>query len=139
MPPRLGAFLAIVFWGLSFVATKAALRELSPITLIATRFALGLALLLVLLRARRVPLLPPRDVWRALALMGFVGVFVHQLLQSFALTMTGAINAGWLIGLTPLWSAALSAWLLRERFPPAKVAGGSGRPGSPCPPPEEIC
>ncbi len=123
MPPRFGAFLAIVFWGLSFVATKAALRELSPITLITTRFALGLALLLVLLRAWRVPLLPPRDVWRALALMGFVGVFVHQLLQSFALTMTGAINAGWLIGLTPLWSAALSAWLLRERFPPAKVGG----------------
>lgn len=123
MPPRLGAFLAVVFWGLSFVATKAALRELSPVTLITTRFGLGVALLLALLRARQVPLLPPRAAWRALALMGFVGVFVHQLLQSFALTMTGAINAGWLIGLTPLWSAALAAWLLRERFPPAKVAG----------------
>jgi drug/metabolite transporter (DMT)-like permease len=123
MPPRLGAFLAVVFWGLSFVATKAALRELSPITLVTTRFALGVALLLVLLRARRVPLLPPREAWGALALMGFVGVFFHQILQSFALTMTGAINAGWLIGLTPLWSAALSAWLLRERFPPAKLAG----------------
>ena len=123
MPPRLGAFLAVVFWGLSFVATKAALRELSPVTLITTRFGLGVALLLALLRARQVPLLPPREAWRALALMGFVGVFVHQLLQSFALTMTGAINAGWLIGLTPLWSAALAAWLLRERFPPAKVAG----------------
>jgi len=123
MPPRLGAFLAVVFWGLSFVATKAALRELSPITLVATRFALGVALLLVLLRARRVPVLPPRELWGALALMGFVGVFVHQMLQSFALTMTGAISTGWLIGLTPLWSAVLAAWLLRERFPPAKVAG----------------
>jgi drug/metabolite transporter (DMT)-like permease len=123
MPPRLGALLAVVFWGLSFVATKAALREVSPITLITTRFALGVALLLSLLRARSIPLLPPREAWRALALMGLVGVFVHQILQSFALTMTGAINAGWLIGLTPLWSAALSAWLLRERFPAAKVAG----------------
>jgi drug/metabolite transporter (DMT)-like permease len=123
MPPRLGAFLAVVFWGLSFVATKAALRELSPITLVATRFALGVALLLVLLRARGVPVLPPRELWGSLALMGFVGVFVHQMLQSFALTMTGAISAGWLIGLTPLWSAVLSAWLLRERFPPAKLAG----------------
>jgi drug/metabolite transporter (DMT)-like permease len=123
MPPRLGAFLAVVFWGLSFVATKAALRELSPITLITTRFALGVALLLVLLQLRRVPVLPPRELWGALALMGFVGVFVHQILQSFALTMTGAISTGWLIGLTPLWSAVLSAWLLRERFPPAKVAG----------------
>jgi drug/metabolite transporter (DMT)-like permease len=123
MPPRLGAFLAVVFWGLSFVATKAALRELSPITLITTRFALGVALLLVLLQLRRVPVLPPRELWGTLALMGFVGVFVHQMLQSFALTMTGAISTGWLIGLTPLWSAVLSAWLLRERFPPAKVAG----------------
>jgi len=123
MPPRLGALLAIVFWGLSFVATKAALRELSPITLVSTRFALGVALLLGLLRARHVPVLPPRDVWPSLALMGFVGVFVHQILQSFALTMTGAISAGWLIGLTPIWSAVLSAWMLRERFPPAKVAG----------------
>jgi drug/metabolite transporter (DMT)-like permease len=123
MPPRLGAFLAVVFWGLSFVATTAALRELSPITLVATRFALGVALLLVLLRARGVPLLPPRELWGSLGLMGFVGVFVHQMLQSFALTMTGAISAGWLIGLTPLWSAVLSAWLLRERFPPAKLAG----------------
>jgi drug/metabolite transporter (DMT)-like permease len=123
MPPRLGAFLAVMFWGLSFVATKAALRELSPITLITTRFALGVALLLVLLQLRRVPVLPPRELWGTLALMGFVGVFVHQILQSFALTMTGAISTGWLIGLTPLWSAVLSAWLLRERFPPAKVAG----------------
>jgi drug/metabolite transporter (DMT)-like permease len=123
MPPRLGAFLAVVFWGLSFVATKAALRELSPITLVATRFALGVALLLVLLRARGFPVLPPRELWGSLALMGFVGVFVHQMLQSFALTMTGAISAGWLIGLTPLWSAVLSAWLLRERFLPAKLAG----------------
>lgn len=123
MPPRLGAFLAIVFWGISFVATKAALRELSPVTLVATRFALGVGLLLVLLRLRGVPVLPPRELWGTLALMGFVGVFVHQIMQSFALTMTGAISAGWLIGLTPLWSALLSAWLLRERFPPLKLAG----------------
>src|SRR6266850_6830487 len=83
LPPRAAALMAVILWGLSFVATKAALREISPITLIATRFALGLALLLVLLRARRVPLLPPRDAWPALALMGFVGVFVHQLMQSY--------------------------------------------------------
>ena len=33
MPPRLQALLAIVVWGISFVATKAALREVSPPTL----------------------------------------------------------------------------------------------------------
>jgi drug/metabolite transporter (DMT)-like permease len=37
--------------------------------------------------------------------------------------MTSAVHTGWLIGLTPLWSAALSALLLHERFGPMKVLG----------------
>jgi drug/metabolite transporter (DMT)-like permease len=35
---RLAAAGAIVLWGVSFVATKAALKEISPVTLIFTRF-----------------------------------------------------------------------------------------------------
>ena len=48
--------------------------------------------------------------------MGFVGVFVHQMLQAHALTLTSAIEPGWLIGVTPIWSAVLAAFFLRERF-----------------------
>lgn len=118
LPPRFAAFLAVVFWGISFVATKAALREVAPVTLIFTRFAIGALVLLALVRR-----LPPRDSWGALALMGFVGVFVHQMLQAYALTMTTAMNTGWLIGLTPIWSAVLSAFLLRERMGFWKVIG----------------
>ena len=116
--PRLLAFLAVIFWGISFVATKAALGEVSPITLVTTRFAIGALLLLALVRR-----LPPRKEWAPLALMGFVGVFIHQMLQSFALTMTSASSTGWLIGLTPIWSAVLSAILLRERFSALKILG----------------
>jgi drug/metabolite transporter (DMT)-like permease len=123
MPPRLSAFLAIVLWGLSFVATKAALRELSPVTLIFTRFALGTALLVGTLAARRRPVVPPPASWGALALMGFVGIFVHQLLQSYGIGMTSAVHAGWIIGLIPIWSALIAALFLRERFGAAKVAG----------------
>lgn len=123
MPPRLGAFFAIVLWGISFVATKAALREISPITLIFTRFALGTLLLLGMLLLRGEPPIPPRDSWWPLACMGFVGVFVHQLLQSYGLTMTSAVHTGWLIGLIPIWSAVLSAVVLRERFGPGKLSG----------------
>jgi drug/metabolite transporter (DMT)-like permease len=115
---RFLAFVAIVFWGISFVATKAVLKEISPVTLIAMRFAIGAVLLLGIVRE-----LPPRAEWLPLALMGFVGVFVHQMLQSFALTMTSATSTGWLIGLTPIWSALLSAILLRERFGGWKIVG----------------
>jgi drug/metabolite transporter (DMT)-like permease len=118
MRPRLGAFIAIIFWGISFVATKAALREVSPVTVITVRFVIGAILLLLIVRK-----LPPRDAWPQLALMGFVGVFIHQMLQSYALTMTSATHTGWLIGITPIWSALLSLFLLRERFGLLKIVG----------------
>ena len=123
MPPRLGALLAVVFWGVSFVATKAVVRELSPTALVFTRAGLGTLLLLAILALRRRPALPPREALLPLAAMGFVGVAFHQLLQAHALTLTSAVNTGWLIGLIPLWSAVLSALLLRERFGAGKVAG----------------
>jgi drug/metabolite transporter (DMT)-like permease len=123
MPPRLGALLAIVFWGVSFVATKAVVAEISPTTLIFSRAGLGSLLLCAFLALRRQPVLPPRDALGPLALMGFVGVAFHQLLQAYALRLTSAVSTGWLIGLIPVWSALLAAVLLRERFGPRKIAG----------------
>lgn len=123
MPPRLGVLLAIVFWGVSFVATKAVIAEISPIALVFSRAGLGSALLLGLLAARGEAFLPPRDAWAVLAAMGFVGVAFHQTLQAYALTLTSASNTGWLIGLTPIWSALLAAWTLRERFSAQKLLG----------------
>jgi drug/metabolite transporter (DMT)-like permease len=121
--PRLGILAAIVMWGISFVATKAVLREISPIALICGRFALGTGLLVLILALRGHPLIPPPDAWAPLAVMGFFGVFVHQMLQANALTMTSAIHAGWLIGLIPIWSALLAATFLGERFGAVKVLG----------------
>jgi drug/metabolite transporter (DMT)-like permease len=123
MPPRLAAFVAVVLWGLSFVATRIVLRELPPVPLVFARFGLGAALLAGVLAARGRPLVPPRREWPALALLGFVGIFVHQLLQSHALTLTTAVRTGWLIGVVPIWSALLAALFLHERFGVAKVAG----------------
>jgi len=120
---RLAAFSAVVMWGVSFVATKAALREVSPVTLIFTRFALGVAVLFLILKLRRESLIPPRDTWPMLALMGFVGIFVHQMVQAHALTLTTAVRTGWLIGLTPIWSAVLAAAFLGESFGPRKILG----------------
>ncbi|HEY2830399.1 MAG TPA: DMT family transporter, partial [Thermoanaerobaculia bacterium] len=121
IPPRAGALIAVVFWGISFVATKVVLREISFVTLIFFRF--GVAAVLLNLVVRR---MPPKDSWRPLALMGFIGVFVHQMVQAYALTLTSATHAGWLIGLTPVWSAILAAIVLRERFGLWKIVGLTG-------------
>jgi len=121
--PHAAALIAVVVWGISFVASKAALREISPVTLIFTRFAIGTALLTIMVHLRGSPLLPPRDTWPALALMGFVGIFAHHMLQASGLTLTTAVHTGWLIGVIPIWSAVLSALLLKERFGAMKIAG----------------
>jgi drug/metabolite transporter (DMT)-like permease len=126
LPPRVALFITVVLWGSGFVATKAALREVSPVTLIVVRFALGTSLLLWLVRLRSHNLVPPRGDWPTLALMGFMGIFVHQLLQAVGLTMATAVHTGWLIGLIPIWSALLSALLLKERFGALKLAGLAG-------------
>jgi drug/metabolite transporter (DMT)-like permease len=123
MSPRLGVLFAVLFWGVSFVATKAAVAEISPITLVFARAALGATLLLTILRLRSEPLVPPRQMWRSLFVMGFVGVAFHQLLQAYALTLTSAVNTGWLIGVTPIWSALFAAIKLRERIVGTKLAG----------------
>jgi drug/metabolite transporter (DMT)-like permease len=120
---RAGALVAVIFWGTSFVATKVLLRELSPIPIVFARSALGSIFLTGILLLRHQPLVPPRDTWKWLALMGFLGVFLQQALQAQALTLTSAMNTGWLIGLIPLWTAILARIFLGERFGGAKVAG----------------
>jgi len=113
----------VTFWGLSFVATKVALAEMSPVSLLFTRFGLGVVALHAILLVRRERLLPPRASWRMLALLGFVGVFVHQMIQVHGLVLTTAVRTGWLIGVIPIWSALLAAIGLRERFGPKRVLG----------------
>ena len=120
---RIAALAAVVLWGVSFVATKAALREVSPITLIFTRFALGVAVLILVLKLTRQSFVPPRASWPILALMGFVGIFLHQIVQAHGLTLTTAVRTGWLIGVTPIWSAVLGAIFLKEGFGTRKVLG----------------
>ena len=67
---RLAVLLAIVMWGVSFVATKAVLRELTPIELIFGRVVMGSSVLLGRLAARRERLpLSPR-AWANFALLG---------------------------------------------------------------------
>lgn len=123
VPPRLGVAAAVVMWGASFVATKSVLAELRPVEIVLGRAALGAATLASLLAIRRRSLTLPGSTWPVLALLGFVGVFFHQMIQAHGLILTSAMNTGWLVGLIPIWSALLAALFLRERFSPGKVAG----------------
>lgn len=105
------AFVAVVLWGGSFVATRRALEAFTPQGLVFLRLAIALPLLTAFLRLRGAPYLPAgRDLrtglWLGLILALHMGIQAHGLLH------TSAIHTGWIIGFTPA-AIAVGAWLFR--------------------------
>lgn len=104
---------AVVAWGASFVALRAALHWLNPFGVVAARLGMGAALLWIILAVQRRPLLPhPRDRWICLVL-GLV-LSAHALLQAHGLLYTSAGHTGWIIGFIPV-CVAFGAHLLRQQ------------------------
>ena len=119
------ALWATIIWGFSFIATKIALKELSPFTLTAVRFGIGgLLLLLVQVRQNRnfFKAFSGKD-WLHVFLLAVVGVTGHTLLQSYGLLYTTAVDTGWIIAVYPIFIAIGGRLFLGEIITRRKVAG----------------
>lgn len=121
--PILEALMAVTAWGVSFVATKVALKYLSPTTVVWMRFAMGVAVLGVAVGLRRQFAVPSRRDLYYLAGLGFIGIAFHQWLQSTALLTTQATNTSWIVATTPIFMALLGAAALREPLNLTQAAG----------------
>ena len=114
---------AVIVWGASFIATKIALRDVSPLTVVWTRFAIGTLVLVVFAAARRERVrISPRDL-AACALLGLQGITFHQWLQSTALVTSSAATSGWIVASTPVFIAVLGWLVIGERLSAAQAAG----------------
>lgn len=120
---RIGLALTVIFWGGFFVAIKVLLRELNPAVITAVRFAMGVAILaavgarrgrLHLPRVREVPLL---------ALLGFLGIALHQWLQATGLQTASASVTSWIVATIPVYVALLGWLILHERMGMRRVSG----------------
>lgn len=108
--------LAVTAWGGSFVATKVALHQVSPATIIWLRFGMGVIILGLAVLARRQFALPN---WRELgyfALLGFLGITFHQWLQANGLKTAQATTTAWIVATTPIFIALLGWLVLREKL-----------------------
>jgi drug/metabolite transporter (DMT)-like permease len=110
------ALFAVTVWGASFIATKVALRDVSPITVVWMRFAMGVIILGIAVAVRAQFTLPKRDEWRYYALLGFLGITFHQWLQSTALLTSRASTTAWIVATTPVFMALLGWLALKERL-----------------------
>jgi drug/metabolite transporter (DMT)-like permease len=119
------ALWAVIIWGFSFIATKIALKGLSPFTLTTLRFGIGgLLLLLVQLTRNRdfFKAFSGKD-WFHILLLAVVGVAGHTLLQSYGLLHTTAIDTGWIIAVYPIFITIGGRLFLGEVITGRKVAG----------------
>lgn len=119
------ALWAIIFWGISFIATKIALREIHPFMLLTLRYAIG-ALLLFLFQYRRdrtfLKQFAYRD-WIHIVILATVGVSGLGLLQAYGLIYTSAINTGWIIAINPILITVAARFFLHEAITARKIAG----------------
>ncbi|MBI5936119.1 MAG: DMT family transporter [Chloroflexi bacterium] len=121
--PTISALFSVVIWGATFVATKIALTEVSPATIIWIRFGIGVLILGATVLARRQFAIPAASDLGMLALLGFVGVTFHQWLQATGLQTTRATNTAWIVATIPVFTALLGWLFLKEKMGWFRVGG----------------
>lgn len=119
----LEAIFAVTAWGASFIATKLALREVSPITVVWLRFAMGVAILGAAVVLRRQLAFPTRRDLGYFALLGFLGITFHQWLQSTGLVTSQASTTAWIVATTPVFMALLGWLFLKEKLGSLRIGG----------------
>jgi drug/metabolite transporter (DMT)-like permease len=113
---------AVLLWGTSFVATKAALSGFAPMTVIWLRMVM--ASLLVLALRKRIPAPSYRTGdWKILLFLCLMQPCGYFLLEGYAISLTTSSQAGMISALVPLL-VIVGAWgILKE---PLSFKGGTG-------------
>ena len=114
---------AVVAWGASFIATKVALQEISPATVVWLRFGIGVFILGLAALWRGQLALPQKKDIPYFALLGFIGITFHQWLQSTGLVTAQASTTAWIVATTPIFMALLGWLVLREKLTKYQILG----------------
>ena len=122
-PAYLELTFAAVAWGISFIATKAAVAEVPPPVVVWLRFTIGLVILLVFILSRGLLKLPTFKDGVYFALLGFIGITFHQWLQSTGLVTSQASTTSWIVSTAPIFIALLAWIFLHEKLGLIAVTG----------------
>lgn len=119
--------IATAIWGLAFVAQKAAMAHMGPLTFSGTRFLLGGVALLpfALIELRRKAVRPshftPR-LWLQIAVL-CAAFFAGSILQQYGLAQTSVTNSGFLTALYVLFVPLIAFVVLRAKPHPIIYLG----------------
>jgi drug/metabolite transporter (DMT)-like permease len=117
------ALLFCVLWASGFVAIKIALRDAPPLSLMASRFLVAGAGLLLLARARGARLPSGWREWRRLAVLGLLNNVLYLGTTAVLLQHISAGMGAVLASTNPLVLALVAPWFLDERLTAARALG----------------
>lgn len=113
---------AIIFWGISFIATKYLLDFISPETIISMRLLLAILLLSVVAIYTKRDFSVKLKSHLNIIVLALIAVF-HLWIQITGLKFTSAANTGWIIGTAPIFMALLGLIFFKEKLNLIKTLG----------------
>ena len=109
-------------WGVSFVATKIALNEVTPITLIIMRLIMAVILLFIIAKLTGRDFSIDKKNHSYIFLLALIAVF-HLWIQVTGLKYTTVSNTGWIIGTAPVFMALLGFVFFKEKLRIINIVG----------------
>ncbi|WP_162356328.1 EamA family transporter [Metabacillus mangrovi] len=119
---RMYALIAVAFWGISFVSSKSLLSYMDSYSIITARFGLAAVFLAAMCLLAGKSLKIKLHHIPHMIILAVCGIWIHQSLQVEALNYIDAVTAGWLISLSPVFTAIL-AMCFGEKMTRFKAAG----------------
>ncbi len=113
---------AVTVWGVSFIATKIALDELAPLTIIFLRLILASILLAFLAISSNKKFDLSWKNHGNIFILALIAVF-HLWIQVTGMQYTTAANTGWIIGTAPIFMAIVGFVAFKESLTPIRIFG----------------
>lgn len=120
--PIVALTIMALLFGLSFVATKYALKSIPPFTLIFLRFLIASLFLGTIYLRKRFRNLDRKDRWR-IFLTSLIVPGLYFLAETYGLKFSSATSVSLLIATIPIFAAAFAFFLLKEKI---RVWRGAG-------------
>ena len=114
--------LAVLFWGLSFVATKIALQSFTPFCLIFIRFSTASLFFGCLLFHKQAPVIQ-RVTFRKIFLLALFQPGLYFFFETYGLKYTSATKTSLIIATIPVAVMILSIIFLKEKARPINICG----------------
>ncbi len=109
----LAALCAQIIFGFSFMFTKIAQSDATPMTVIANRYMVALASFIIVMRFSKSKIKINKNIWK-LALMSLFQPILYFIFESYGISMTTSAFSSVMISLIPVASMLCGIFVLKE-------------------------